>query len=120
MVALVTDVDDPQKLGRVKIKLPTLADDYESDWARVVQPGAGKTAVSVFLPEVGDEVLVAFEHGDIRRPYVLGGLWSVPHKPPLGDGPVRQRARPARRASCPEQPPAGVLRRRRRRAASRS
>ncbi len=85
MVALVTGVDDPQELGRVKIKLPTLADDYESDWARVVAPGAGDKTGLMFLPQVGDEVLVVFEHGDIRRPYVLGGLWSVPHKPSLGD-----------------------------------
>jgi len=84
MVALVTGVDDPQKLGRVKIKLPTLADEYESDWVRVVQQGAGDKTGLVFLPQVGDEVLVVFEHGDIRRPYVLGGLWSAPHKPPLG------------------------------------
>ncbi len=85
MVALVTGVEDPQELGRVKIKLPTLADDYESDWARVAAPGAGDKTGLTFLPQVGDEVLVAFEHGDIRRPYVLGGLWSVPHKPSLGD-----------------------------------
>ena len=76
-IALVTDNKDPMDLGRVKIKLPWLADLYESDWARVVSPGAGNKTGLVFLPDVDDEVLVAFEHGDIRRPYVLGGLWST-------------------------------------------
>ena len=84
MVGLVTGLDDPQNLGRVKIQLPTLSADYESDWARVIHPGAGKDSGTVFLPDVGDEVLVAFEDGDISRPYVLGGLWSTPHPPPLG------------------------------------
>jgi uncharacterized protein involved in type VI secretion and phage assembly len=85
MIAIVTDIKDPQDLGRVKVKLPTLADAYESDWARVVLPGAGKKTGLVFLPDVDDEVLVAFEHGDIRRPLVLGGLWSSVSPPPLGD-----------------------------------
>ncbi len=84
MVALVTGLEDPQKLGRVTIKLPTLSGEYESDWARVVHPGASKDSGMVFLPNVGDEVLVAFEDGDVSRPYVLGGLWSTPNPPPLG------------------------------------
>jgi len=84
MVAMVTGQDDPLKLGRVKIQLPTLSGEYESDWARTVHPGAGKGRGTVFLPDVGDEVLVAFEDGDIGRPYVLGGLWSTPNPPPLG------------------------------------
>ena len=72
--AIVTNNDDPDKLGRVKLKFPWLADTYESDWARLVQLGAGPNSGAVFLPEVNDEVLVAFEFGDIRRPYVLGGV----------------------------------------------
>lgn len=71
---VVTNVADPDKLGRVKIALPWLSPDYESDWARVVQVGAGPRSGALFLPEVGDEVLVGFEFGDARRPYVLGGL----------------------------------------------
>ena len=86
MIAIVTNIEDPEGLARVKFKLPTLAAAYESDWARVVLPGAGKETGLVFLPNVDDEVLVAFEHGDIRRPYVLGGLWSSIDPPPLGDG----------------------------------
>jgi uncharacterized protein involved in type VI secretion and phage assembly len=84
--ALVTNNDDPDKLGRVKLKFPWLSDEYESDWARLAAPGAGPESGVVFLPQVNDEVLVAFEHGDIRRPYVIGGLWNGVDKPRLGDG----------------------------------
>lgn len=84
-VALVTDNDDPEALGRVRLKFPTFDEDYESDWARVVQLGAGPASGAVFLPEVNDEVLVGFESGDIRRPYVIGGLWNGQDTPPLGD-----------------------------------
>jgi uncharacterized protein involved in type VI secretion and phage assembly len=88
VVALVTNNDDPEKLGRVKLKFPWLADDYESDWARLVQLGAGPDSGAVWIPEVNDEVLVAFEHGDVRRPYVVGGLWNGRDKPRLGDKPL--------------------------------
>jgi uncharacterized protein involved in type VI secretion and phage assembly len=84
--ALVTDNKDPDDLGRVKLKFPWLSDDYESDWARLAQPGAGPQSGAVFMPEVGDEVLVAFEFGDVRRPYVIGGLYNGKDKPRLGDG----------------------------------
>jgi uncharacterized protein involved in type VI secretion and phage assembly len=85
VVALVTNNTDPDGLGRVKLKFPWLGDDYESDWARLVQLGAGPDSGAVFLPEVNDEVLVAFEHGDVSRPYVVGGLWNGRDKPRLGD-----------------------------------
>jgi phage protein D len=84
--ALVTDVNDPENLGRVKLKFPWLSDDYASDWARTVQLGAGQDRGTVLLPEVNDEVLVAFEQGDIRRPFILGGLYNGVDKPKLGDG----------------------------------
>jgi phage protein D len=71
---IVTNVKDDKKLGRVKVALPWLAPNFESDWARVVQFGAGAKTGALFLPSVGDEVLVGFEFGDSRRPYVLGGL----------------------------------------------
>ncbi|WP_205014058.1 VgrG-related protein, partial [Nocardioides albidus] len=74
--ALVTNVRDPDNHGRVKIKLPWLADSYESWWARTVQPGAGKDRGSLVLPEIGDEVLVAFGQGDLGDPYILGGLYN--------------------------------------------
>lgn len=72
--AVVTNVSDPDTLGRVKVALPWLSPDFESDWARVIQFGAGPRSGALFLPSVGDEVLVGFEFGDPRRPYVLGGL----------------------------------------------
>ena len=81
IIGLVTDIDDPDKLGRVKVQYPTLA-DQDSDWARLVTPMAGKDRGQFFRPEVGDEVLVAFELGDVRRPYVLGSLWSQTDTPP--------------------------------------
>jgi phage protein D len=97
VVAIVTNNDDPDKLARVKLKFPWLADDYESDWARMTQTGAGPDSGAVFLPEVGDEVLVAFEFGDMRRPYVVGGLYNGVDKPRLGDKPLVQGGKVKRR-----------------------
>lgn len=80
--AVVTNVKDPDALGRVKLKYPWLHDTYESAWARTVQQGAGKDRGTAILPEVGDEVLVCFAQGDFERPYVLGGLYNgkdLPH-----------------------------------------
>ena len=82
VVGLVTNCDDPLQLGRVKVKFPTLTDDDESAWARLVAPGAGPDRGLQAIPEVGDEVLVVFELGDTRRPYVIGGLWNQRDTPP--------------------------------------
>ena len=60
----------------MKLTFPWLSDDYVSDWARTMQPGAGKDRGAMVIPEVGDEVLVAFEQQDPQRPYVLGGLYN--------------------------------------------
>ncbi|HEY5115713.1 MAG TPA: VgrG-related protein, partial [Nakamurella sp.] len=84
VVGQVSDANDPQKQARVKLTFPWLSDTYVSDWARTVQPGAGKDRGAMVLPEVGDEVLVLFEQGDIRRPYVLGGLYNGIDTPPAG------------------------------------
>jgi phage baseplate assembly protein gpV len=85
-IGLVTNNDnDPDGLGRVKVKFPYLSDKLESDWARVAGIGGGPERGILFMPEVDDEVLVAFEHGDLRRPYVLGGLWNGKDKQPKGE-----------------------------------
>jgi phage protein D/phage baseplate assembly protein gpV len=84
VIAQVSDANDPQQQARVKLTFPWLSDSYVSDWARTVQPGAGKNRGAMVLPEVGDEVLVIFEQGDIRRPYVLGGLYNGVDTPPTG------------------------------------
>ncbi len=84
--AQVTDVHDPENLYRVKVKFPWLSETYVSDWVRVVSMGAGADRGGIWLPEVNDEVLVTFEQGDLRRPYVIGGLHNGVDKPKLGDG----------------------------------
>lgn len=83
VTGIVTNNQDPDKLGRVRVKFPWLSDTDESWWARVAAPMAGKERGTFFLPEVDDEVLVAFEHGDPRFPYVLGALWSGAAAPVL-------------------------------------
>jgi uncharacterized protein involved in type VI secretion and phage assembly len=82
VIGQVTDIADPEQRFRVKVAFPWLSDDYESWWARVNQPGGGDTRGLAWLPEVGDEVLVGFVQGDVRDPYVLGGLFNgVDHAP---------------------------------------
>jgi len=76
VVAVVTNNDDPEKLGRVKVKFPWLSDKNESSWARMLTPLAGQQRGFYHLPEPNDEVLVAFEFGDINRPIILGALWT--------------------------------------------
>jgi phage protein D len=100
VVGQVSDVQDPQSQGRVMLTYPWLSDTYVSDWARTVQLGAGKDRGAMIVPEVGDEVLVAFEQGDMRRPYVLGGLHNgvdIPAPGPVdlidsGSGAVNRRS----------------------------
>jgi uncharacterized protein involved in type VI secretion and phage assembly len=87
--AIVSDVKDPAKLGRVKLTFPWLSKDFTSSWARVVQAGAGNGRGTVLLPEVGDEVLVGFEQGAFDSPYVLGGLHNgQDHAPALSTAAV--------------------------------
>jgi phage protein D/phage baseplate assembly protein gpV len=84
VIGQVSDAADPEKSGRVKLTFPWLSADYVSDWARTVQSGAGKDRGWQVLPEVGDEVLVAFEQGDFRRPTVVGGLFNGVDTMPRG------------------------------------
>ena len=85
-VGIVTNNQDPDGLGRVKVRFPWLSDGEESHWARIAVPMAGGGRGLYFLPEVDDEVLVAFEHGDLRFPYVLGALWNGKDAPPADNG----------------------------------
>ncbi|MFN2441759.1 MAG: phage baseplate assembly protein V [Thermoanaerobaculia bacterium] len=84
-VGLVTDNQDPEAAGRVKVALPWAPDmgseRYEV-WARIATLMAGKNRGTWMIPDAGDEVLVVFEAGDPRRPYVLGGLWNGKDTPP--------------------------------------
>jgi phage protein D/phage baseplate assembly protein gpV len=84
LAGVVSNIDDPDHLGRVRVHLPCLSDNYETDWARIAQIMAGSRHGAAFLPDVDDEVLVAFDQGDIRRPYVLGALFHRDAAPDLG------------------------------------
>ena len=83
--ALVSDIKDPDGQGRVKITLPWSADTgggrYET-WARLATLMGGNNRGSWFIPDVNDEVLIVFEGGDPRRPFVIGGLWNGSDSPP--------------------------------------
>jgi len=80
--AKVIDNEDPDGLARVKLTYPWLGVENNSGWTRVTSPMAGNDRGYYALPEVGDEVLVAFEKGDLNHPYVLGVLWNVDDSPP--------------------------------------
>jgi len=90
--AVVDDVNDPDQKCRVRLRLPWLSDDYVSDWTRVAQAGAGKSRGWLLLPEVGDEVLVSFDQGDVRRPFVLAGLYNDTDTPDVGPDPLIDRS----------------------------
>lgn len=94
MVGIVRDIKDPLNLGRVKVDFPWMGEAAEavsisseedrahSYWARIATLMAGSGRGVYFIPEVGDEVLVAFEHGDLDRPFVIGALWNADDHPP--------------------------------------
>jgi phage protein D len=81
VVGVVTQNQDPDGLGRVRVKYPALGDDTEGWWARIASPSAGEGRGLMMMPVAGDEVLLAFEHGDVRRPIVLGSLFNGKSKP---------------------------------------
>jgi phage protein D/phage baseplate assembly protein gpV len=98
VVGLVSNNKDPDLGGRIKVKFPWLDQKMESAWARVAAPLAGDGRGLYWLPEVNDEVLLAFEHGDVNHPYVIGYLWNGADKVPKradqivgSDGRVKQR-----------------------------
>ena len=85
VVGIVTNNQDPDGMGRIKVRLPFSSDTDESNWARIAVPMAGKDRGFYFLPEIDDEVLVAFEHGDPRFPFILGALWNGQDTPPANN-----------------------------------
>lgn len=86
VTGIVTNNNDPDSMARVKVKFPWLDDTLESNWARVSGVGAGNSYGFLWLPEVNDEVLVAFEHGDFDYPYIVGSLWNGQDKMPETTG----------------------------------
>jgi uncharacterized protein involved in type VI secretion and phage assembly len=82
VIGIVTDNKDPDKLGRVKVKIPILSDKDSTWWAQIVMLGAGKNRGWFFIPEIDDEVLVLFAHGSMESPIVIGALWGGKDKPP--------------------------------------
>jgi uncharacterized protein involved in type VI secretion and phage assembly len=96
VTGIVQDIQDPKKMGRVKVDFPWLAEDADrvitaegreekkahSYWARIAMLMAGSGRGTWFIPQVGDEVLVAFEHGELDRPFVIGTLWNKEDPPP--------------------------------------
>jgi uncharacterized protein involved in type VI secretion and phage assembly len=81
-IGLVTQNKDPEGLCRVKVRYPWHDQPSESYWARLSMPMAGNDRGMVLIPEVGDEVLLAFEREDLRFPFVIGSLWNGKDKPP--------------------------------------
>ena len=82
VIGIVTNNKDPEGLGRIRVKFPWLSDEDESNWARVASLMAGKERGIFILPEIDDEVLVVFEHGNINMPYIIGSLWNGKDVPP--------------------------------------
>lgn len=82
VIAQVVDNKDPETRGRIKIKFPWMKTKAGTAWARIATLMAGGERGIVFYPEVDDEVLVAFEHGNVNYPYIIGALWNGKDKPP--------------------------------------
>lgn len=81
-IGTVSNVTDPLMQGRVKVRLPWFNNEEETAWARIATPTAGGSRGIYFIPKVDDEVLVAFEHGNLETPYVIGSLWNSRAMPP--------------------------------------
>lgn len=82
VIGLVKDLDDPDGLGRIRVLFPWLSDEELSGWASIASPMAGKSRGYWYMPEVDDEVLIAFEHGDFDHPFVVGFLHNGVDVPP--------------------------------------
>jgi uncharacterized protein involved in type VI secretion and phage assembly len=81
-LATVTSVIDPKFIGRVQVSFKWLSSSVDSAWARIATAWAGGSRGTYLLPEVGDEVVVAFLHGDLKHPYIIGFVWNDTDRPP--------------------------------------
>lgn len=81
VIGTVTQNSDPDKMGRVRVKYPALGDDIEGAWARVASSSSGKDRGLLMMPVAGEEVLIAFEQDDPRKPFVLGSVWNGKDSP---------------------------------------
>jgi phage baseplate assembly protein V len=82
VIGIVTDIKDDQKLCRVKVTIPNMPITDNTWWCNWISIGAGKDRGWFSLPELEDEVLIMFEHGDIARPIIVGALWNGKDKAP--------------------------------------
>jgi uncharacterized protein involved in type VI secretion and phage assembly len=89
VIAIVKDVNDPAGEGRVQLEYPWLPGSPKSAWAPVAVPLAGKDRGMWYMPEPGDQAVVAFEQGDFAHPFVVGFVWDGVQVPPDEDHRVR-------------------------------
>lgn len=87
VIGIVSTVDPA--LGRVKLRVPSIDDDMETNWAPIASPMAGPGRGLYFMPELGDEVVIGFDRGLFDFPYVVGFLWNGKDAPPRTDGTMR-------------------------------
>src|SRR4029079_7869771 len=85
VIGLVINTNDPEGEGRVQLEFPWMPGSLHSSWAPIAAPMAGPSRGQFYSPEVGDEALVAFEHGDFDHPFVVGFLWNGVDQPPSND-----------------------------------
>jgi len=85
MIGIVKDLQDPKGEGRIELEFPAMPGGPKSSWAPDATPLAGKERGAFLMPEVEDEVLVSFEHGDFDHPFIIGFLWNGVDKPPESD-----------------------------------
>lgn len=84
-IATVVDNRDPEQLGQVQVTFGWLDQSMKTDWISVAQPHAGGDRGHFWMPEIGDEVLVGFLHGDVNKPVVIGAMWNQQAKAPAKD-----------------------------------
>lgn len=82
VIGIVKKLDDPENMGRIQVNFPWLSGNNSSQWARIATLMAGSDRGSWFMPELEDEVLVAFDHGNLQHPYIIGFLWNGQDRPP--------------------------------------